>query len=172
MELSHFVSMVQYEILKSFDFSKYLQDEIETEVDQPIQLAIEVAEVKIPLVFDIGEKTFNVDEISKEIEERNLYTKTHLDMPFSKNISDLKIGKNLPHKMSAKPANLKEVEASAQKVKNPKTPTKVDSNSDNEEMTTGNTIEVQVANPSSKRDEGFDASLIGFIRLVIKPVIK
>ena len=51
MELSYFISMLQYEVLKSFDFSKEFQNEIDEEINSQVQLSIDNAEIENSLSF-------------------------------------------------------------------------------------------------------------------------
>ena len=70
MELSYFISMLQYEVLKSFDFSKEFQNEIEEEVNSQIQLSIDCAEIEIPLIFNSSKKEVKLkDEENKDLQE-------------------------------------------------------------------------------------------------------
>ena len=169
MELSYFISMVQYEVLKSFDFNTYLQNEIETDEQSQIQLAIEAAEIEIPLVFGTLEKEINSSELENQVSEVNKRLKTHIDVPFSKKVADMKVDNSIKAGINFKDR------ADQQKLDTTKKSTaKLDQNSSNDENTklVGKVITVEVANQNSKRDEKFDPSVIGKIKLIIKPVTR
>jgi hypothetical protein len=142
MELSHFLSLAQYEVLKSFDFSSFMQDEEQDNTSAQIQLALESVELEIPLIFDTTTKELDLVELKKE----NHRTKTHIDLPFNTNVSMMKL--NQPLKQDAKKAK-----GAKDKVK-------------------GETITVEVANAKTKEDSNLDSSNIGRIKVIIKPMLK
>lgn len=158
MELSYFLSMVQYEVLKSFDFNSLMQDEMKVASDSPIQLAIEAAEIEIPVIFNSSVKEIKIEN-SDISDDKESSVKSNISFPFSTSIKDLKIEKS---KMMLKK------EVMDYKISQKKATTKKNT----DKTITGHVIDVEVANPNSKRDDSYDAGLIGKIKLIIKPVVK
>jgi hypothetical protein len=93
MELSYFLSMVQYEVLKSFDFNSLMQDEMKVASDSPIQLAIEAAEIEIPVIFNSSVKEIKIEN-SDISDDKESSVKSNISFPFSTSIKDLKIEKS------------------------------------------------------------------------------
>lgn len=153
MELSYFLSMMQYEVLKSFDFNSLMQDEMKTSSDSLIQLAIETAEIEIPVIFNSSEKEIKIDQ---DLDEKESSVKSNIEFPFSTSIKNLKIEKSKKLLKN----DVMNYQTSKKKSVDKKT------------TVTGHVIGVNVANPNSKIDDSFDSSLIGKIKLVIKPVLK
>lgn len=169
MELSYFISMVQYEVLKSFDFNTYLQNEIETDEQAQIQLAIEAAEIEIPLVFGTVEKEINTTDLENQKTGVHERLKTHIDIPFSKKVADIKYSNSIKADI-----NLTDPSDQPKLDKTKKSTAKTKQTSTNEEnkKLVGKVVTVEVANQNSKRDEHFDPSVIGKIKLTIKPVTR
>ncbi|AFL82012.1 hypothetical protein Aeqsu_2557 [Aequorivita sublithincola DSM 14238] len=147
MELSNFISMIQYEILKSFDFASIMQDNIQENETTKIQLAIETAEVEIPLIFDSKKITTT---LKNDKLDNKYIAKTSIDIPFNTDLSKLKVQK-------PSMVNLDSVKKSSA-IRSTKTE--------------GDVILVKIANSDSKKDSDFDKSLIGKIKLTIKPILK
>lgn len=159
MELSYFLSMVQYEVLKSFDFNSYMQDELGDAAESPIQLAIQAAEVEIPVLFDTKEKEIDLKKIDQYIANHSKHMKTNIEIPFSSSISKLKVDLNNPKGKQAEHSGSKKQKG-------------IDKSGKSSTKQKGRVISVQVANQRSKIDETFDPNLIGKIKLIIKPVVK
>ena len=155
MELSYFISMLQYEVLKSFDFTKEFQNEVEKEGDSKIQLSINSAEIEVPIVYSTSKKETKVNDEKDEKDFK--IQKTRHELPFNPSVSIWRkkdaLGKFKPIN---KDALRKETNQSKKEV----------------EKVEGDIIEVQVANPDMKKDDSFDPLLIGKIKLCIKPVLK
>ncbi|WP_042492017.1 hypothetical protein [Aequorivita sublithincola] len=139
--------MIQYEILKSFDFASIMQDNIQENETTKIQLAIETAEVEIPLIFDSKKITTT---LKNDKLDNKYIAKTSIDIPFNTDLSKLKVQK-------PSMVNLDSVKKSSA-IRSTKTE--------------GDVILVKIANSDSKKDSDFDKSLIGKIKLTIKPILK
>jgi len=155
MELAHFLSLIQYEVLKSFDFSGQMQSELNQETNSEIQLALEAVDVEIPLIFDTAQKKINIKDIPAKSSGIASVGITQIDVPFTRDIQ-----KTMQSAGALNLASVPKKTAKRAKAKAPK------------DTVLGDVVNVSVANPASKRDESFDPNLIGKIRLVIKPVIK
>ena len=62
--LSEFLSLIQFEIQKSFDFSEQLMHELGEDQNHQLQLAIDTIDLDLPVLFELGEA-----EIAEEPDE-------------------------------------------------------------------------------------------------------
>jgi len=157
MELSHFLSLLQFEVLKSFDYAVQMNNEW-GDTNSPVQLAMDTAEIEIPLMFNCEKKNLNTERLTRILHTDKNIREMKLDFPFNPAIKPMVLCKD---------TTLSEKNIQPQKIKSKKLDKKRKS-----KKVKGDVITIQVANQNSKMDKSFDRELIGRIKIVIRPVMK
>lgn len=152
MELAHFLSMVQFEVLKSFEYASQLQEGLNAETGSEIQLGMQGATIEIPVILDTQVKQVDLESIELQTPSNKRVSITHLDMPFSKQLPQLH------ERMKVSNGPIKDVNKEEKKKKKKK-------------KINGEVITIKVAGPNTMREEGFDPALVGKISLEIKPIM-
>ncbi len=159
--------MIQFEVMKSFDFNSVFQQSIKEQEGIPIHLAMECADIEIPVVFNSILSEVDKEQIEDALNINSSAAVT-LDTPYISTIQQINTKPAVSSEGEKAPIVTEDASIKKIQKKGKKDPDTGDSEGGN--TISASSIGVEIANPEMKLDQNFDSSFLGKIKITIRPI--